>query len=90
MADELSKLEDIKDPKAYSIEDAKQKAELDRLLKLAEEKKVGLKKKVQEMRRQFKKLLLKNGEIAQHLQLHRNVCPCRIDILIVIASVVFY
>ncbi|XP_075252601.1 cilia- and flagella-associated protein 44-like isoform X3 [Convolutriloba macropyga] len=72
MADELSKLEDIKDPKAYSIEDAKQKAELDRLLKLAEEKKVGLKKKVQEMRRQFKKLLLKNGEIAQHLQLHRN------------------
>ncbi|XP_063718325.1 cilia- and flagella-associated protein 44-like isoform X2 [Symsagittifera roscoffensis] len=70
--DTAGKLEDIKDPKAYSIEDAKQKAEQDRLLKLAEEKKTGLKKKIQEMRRQFKKLLLKNGEIAPHLQLHRN------------------
>ena len=53
----------------YSIEDAKQKAEHDRKMKLAEEKKQKVRKEVIGLRRQFYQVLLRNKELPAHLQL---------------------
>ncbi len=56
-----------------SIEDAKQKAEHDKMLKLAEEKKLKVKQTIAMMRDKFRKLLEKNNEIPEHLRLARSV-----------------
>ena len=55
-----------------SIEDAKQKAEHDRKMKLAEEKKQRVRKEVTGLRRQFYQVLLRNKELPAHLQLSTN------------------
>lgn len=55
-----------------SIEDAKQKAEHDRKMKLAEEKKQKVRKEVSSLRRQFNQVLLRNKELSPHLQLSTN------------------
>ena len=52
-----------------SIEDAKQKAERDRKMKLAEEKKQRVRQEVSGLRRQFYQVLMKSKELPAHLHL---------------------
>ncbi|XP_067931339.1 cilia- and flagella-associated protein 44-like [Watersipora subatra] len=61
--------DDIEDPQAYSIEDAKQKAEHDKMMREAEERKQEVRRIITQLRRQFKKLLEKNHELPVHLRL---------------------
>ena len=55
-----------------SIEDAKQKAEADRKMKLAEEKKQKVRKEVSGLRKQFTQVLLRNRVLPEHLQLSND------------------
>jgi len=55
-----------------SIEDAKQKAEHDRKMKLAEEKKQKVRKEVAGLRKQFYQVLMKSKELPAHLHLSRD------------------
>ncbi|KAM5281126.1 cilia- and flagella-associated protein 44 [Ctenodactylus gundi] len=64
--------EDIEDPKAYSIENARRKREHDRLMKEIEEKKAGKREKIKALRREFRKLLEMNKELPKHMQLKRT------------------
>lgn len=57
----------------YSIEDAKQKAEYDKMMKLAEEKKREVRRQISKFRRQFKGLLEKNESLPNNLQLKKEV-----------------
>ncbi|KAK3770719.1 hypothetical protein RRG08_037905 [Elysia crispata] len=65
-------VDDIDDPNAYSIEDAKQKTEHDKRMKEAEQKKRDVRKKINQMRRQFKTILEQNENMPKHLQLSRQ------------------
>ncbi|XP_033757971.1 cilia- and flagella-associated protein 44-like isoform X3 [Pecten maximus] len=65
-------IDDIDDPNAYSIEDAKQKAEHDKMMKQAEEKKRDVKQRIAHLRRQFKTLLEQNENLPNHLQLRKD------------------
>lgn len=62
-------VDDIDNPKHYSIELEKQKAEHDRMMQLAEEKKQRIKNTVGKLRREFRKLKGRNGELPPYLQL---------------------
>ncbi|KAK6165219.1 hypothetical protein SNE40_023570 [Patella caerulea] len=64
-------IDDIDDPNAYSIEDAKQKAEYDKLMKQAEEKKRDVRRNIAKLRRQFKSILEQNEDLPKDLQLNR-------------------
>ncbi|KAK7499820.1 hypothetical protein BaRGS_00008911 [Batillaria attramentaria] len=64
-------VDDIEDPKAYSIEDAKQKAEHDKMMKEAEEKKREVRRQIAKLRRQFKSILEQNDTIPKQQQLNR-------------------
>ncbi|ESO88399.1 hypothetical protein LOTGIDRAFT_126121, partial [Lottia gigantea] len=66
-------IDDIDDPNAYSIEDAKQKAEYDKLMKQAEEKKREVRRAIAKLRRQFKAILEQNEDLPSDLQLDRMV-----------------
>jgi hypothetical protein len=57
-------VEDIVDPKAYSIEEAKQKAERDRRHKTAEEKKTEERGEIKKLRKEFENLLAEVGCVA--------------------------
>ncbi|XP_060551905.1 LOW QUALITY PROTEIN: cilia- and flagella-associated protein 44-like [Ruditapes philippinarum] len=70
--DETNLPDDIEDPKAYSIEEAKQKAEHDKMMKEAEEKKREVRRHVAKMRRMFKQLLEQNDSLPKHLRLHKD------------------
>ena len=61
--------EDIDDPEHYSIEDAKQKAEHDRKMKRAEEKKIHVRRQIASLRRAYSKLQSRNAKLPSHLQL---------------------
>ncbi|XP_040277654.1 cilia- and flagella-associated protein 44, partial [Bufo bufo] len=63
--------EDIEDPDAYSIENAKQKRQHDLLLKQAESKKAGRRRELEVLRKEFRQLLRKNVELPHHMQLSR-------------------
>ncbi|KAL5020106.1 hypothetical protein ScPMuIL_002998 [Solemya velum] len=65
-------VDDIDDPNAYSIEDAKQKAEYDKMMKEAEEKKRQVRRHITQLRRQFKSILEKNDGLPRHLQLKKD------------------
>lgn len=52
-----------------SIEDAKQKAEHDKKMKLAEEKKQHVRRQIASLRRTFVKLQNRNQQLPAHLQL---------------------
>ena len=54
-----------------SIEDAKQKSEYDKMMKLAEEKKKKVRHTIQGFREQFQKLIEKNNDLPPHLRLDR-------------------
>ncbi|XP_033126041.1 cilia- and flagella-associated protein 44-like [Anneissia japonica] len=66
------KADDIESKDHYSIEVEKQKAEHDKMMKLAEEKKVNVRRTIAKLRRQFKKLLDTNSDLPEHLQLERK------------------
>ncbi|VDQ17287.1 unnamed protein product [Trichobilharzia regenti] len=67
------KVDDITDPKAYSIEEYKQKSEYDRLVELAEQKKAETRLKVSELRRRFKKLKDRNERLPERIRLPISV-----------------
>ena len=52
-----------------SIEDAKQKAEHDRMMKIAEEKKQTVRRQIASLRRTFGKLRQRDNELPQELRL---------------------
>ena len=54
------------------MEDAKQKAEHDRMIKLAEEKKQHVRRQIASLRRSFVKLQQKAPQLPKHLQLDRR------------------
>ena len=56
-----------------SIEDAKQKAEHDKMMKEAEEKKREVRRQINKLRRQFKAILEQNETMPSNLQLDRLV-----------------
>ncbi|XP_046572732.1 cilia- and flagella-associated protein 44-like isoform X2 [Haliotis rubra] len=62
-------IDDIDDPNAYSIEDAKQKSEYDKMMKEAEEKKREVRRNIAKLRRQFRGVLEKNESLPRHIQL---------------------
>ncbi len=49
--------EDIVDPKAYSIEEAKQKVAFDKKMKTAEQKKMDERRQIRKLRIEFEQLL---------------------------------
>jgi WD40 repeat protein len=69
---EIPDVEDIDNPDHYSIEEAKQKAEHDRMLRLAEEKKMTVRREVAKLRRQFQRVKLKNESLPRHLMLAKD------------------
>uniref|UniRef100_A0A4W3IB69 Cilia- and flagella-associated protein 44 n=1 Tax=Callorhinchus milii TaxID=7868 RepID=A0A4W3IB69_CALMI len=64
--------EDIDDPNAYSIENAKQKAEHDLMVKLAEEEKADKRIKLATLCKEFKALQSRNAALPEHVQLNRE------------------
>ena len=54
------------------MEDAKQKAEHDRMMKLAEEKKQHVRRQIASLRRTFTKLQQKASELPKHLRLDKK------------------
>uniref|UniRef100_A0A8C2QQP9 WD repeat domain 52 n=1 Tax=Capra hircus TaxID=9925 RepID=A0A8C2QQP9_CAPHI len=65
--------EDIEDPKAYSIENARRKREHDKLMKKVEEIKAGKREQIKALRNQLQKLLQMNEELPKHMQFKRTV-----------------
>ncbi|MBN3326680.1 CFA44 protein, partial [Atractosteus spatula] len=63
--------EDIEDPNAYSIETAKQKSEMDRMRREAEERRAGRRRKLSELEKEFRQLLLQNQSLPEHVRLDR-------------------
>ncbi|XP_074839653.1 cilia- and flagella-associated protein 44 [Carettochelys insculpta] len=64
--------EDIEDPYAYSIENAKRKKEYDQIMKAAEDKKNKKRQELITLRHKFHHLLQRNMELPKHMQLHRE------------------
>ncbi|XP_034645238.1 cilia- and flagella-associated protein 44 [Trachemys scripta elegans] len=64
--------EDIEDPSAYSIENAKRKKEYDQIMKAAEDKKNKKRQELIILRHEFHHLLQRNMELPKHMQLHRE------------------
>ncbi|XP_067402528.1 LOW QUALITY PROTEIN: cilia- and flagella-associated protein 44 [Emydura macquarii macquarii] len=64
--------EDIEDPSAYSIENAKRKKEYDQIMKAAEDKKTQKRQELITLRHEFHHLLQRNMELPKHMQLHRE------------------
>ncbi|KAA3681859.1 uncharacterized protein DEA37_0009501 [Paragonimus westermani] len=64
--------DDIVDPRALSVEQAKQKAEYDRLMNLVELKKTETRKKVTELRLRFKHLKEQNEKLPERIRLGKE------------------
>ncbi|XP_073087767.1 cilia- and flagella-associated protein 44 isoform X4 [Manis javanica] len=64
--------EDIEDPKAYSIENARRKREHDKLMEEVEEIKAGKREQLKVLRNEFCKLLEMNKELPKHMQFKRT------------------
>ncbi|XP_012883971.1 PREDICTED: cilia- and flagella-associated protein 44 [Dipodomys ordii] len=64
--------EDIEDPKAYSIENARRKREYDKLMKEVEEIKAIKRENIKILRNDFLKLLAMNKELPIHMQFKRT------------------
>ena len=75
---------DIVDPTQYSIQQAKLRTEEDHRMKLAEEKKQGVRGRVEQLRENFKKLITKNMDADEWLRLTQedfNIDPVYFDML---------
>jgi len=66
-------VDDIDDPNAYSIEDAKLKAEHDKMIRDAEAKKLAERRRIEKLRRSFLDLLRQNDELPENFRLEREV-----------------
>ncbi|XP_006864267.1 PREDICTED: WD repeat-containing protein 52-like [Chrysochloris asiatica] len=64
--------QDIEDPKAYSIENARKKREHDKLMKEVEEIKARKREKLKALRNEYLKLLEMNERLPKHMQLKRT------------------
>ncbi|XP_078493244.1 cilia- and flagella-associated protein 44-like isoform X2 [Ciona intestinalis] len=64
-------VDDINDPQAYSIEDAKLKAEHDKMMRDAEGKKMAERRRVGKLRRTFLGLLEKNNDLPEDVRLRK-------------------
>ena len=64
---------DIDDPNAYSIEEAKLKSETDKMIAVAEAKKLEMRQKIQQLRKTFKDLIVKNDQLVPRLKIDKNV-----------------
>ncbi|XP_072821342.1 cilia- and flagella-associated protein 44 isoform X1 [Vicugna pacos] len=64
--------EDIDDPKAYSIENARRKREHDKLMKEVAEIKAGKRERIKALRNELWKLLQMNEELPKHMQFKRT------------------
>ncbi|XP_075762751.1 cilia- and flagella-associated protein 44 isoform X2 [Pelodiscus sinensis] len=64
--------EDIEDPGAFSIENARRKKEYDEIMKAAEAQKDKKRQELITLRHEFHCLLQKNMELPKHMQLHRE------------------
>ncbi|XP_028405556.1 cilia- and flagella-associated protein 44-like [Dendronephthya gigantea] len=62
-------IDDIDDPNYYSIEIEKQKAEHDKMVKIAEEKKQNVRRGIAKLRRSFKSLLVQNKSLPEYLRI---------------------
>lgn len=67
-----AEVSDIDDPQAYSIEQAKQKSENDKMIAVAESKKQDMRQKINQLRKNFKDLLVKNDQLVPRLKLGKN------------------
>ncbi|PNI53932.1 CFAP44 isoform 8 [Pan troglodytes] len=65
--------EDIEDPKAYSIENARRKREHDKLMKEVGEIKAQKREQIKALRSEFCKLLEMNEKLPKHMQFKRTV-----------------
>ncbi|RNA43270.1 WD repeat-containing 52 [Brachionus plicatilis] len=63
---------DIDDSSAYSIEQAKQKSEYDKMIAIAEGKKADMRQKINGLRKLFKDLTTKNDQLVSRLKLSRD------------------
>ena len=58
---------------AYSIEEAKQKSESDKILAIAEKKKTQMRQKITDLRKTFKGLIGQNDSLVPRLKLNKDV-----------------
>ena len=75
---------DITDPNLYSIQQAKLRTEEDHRLKLAEEKKQGVRNRIESLREIFRKLSFKNVQSEEFIRLNIddfNIDPIYFDML---------
>lgn len=70
---QVNEANDIDDSQAYSIEQAKQKSEKDKMIATAESKKQEMRLKINQLRKTFKDLTVKNDQLVPRLRLDRNV-----------------
>jgi len=68
---------------AVSIEEAKQKAEYDMMLSLAEQKKASVREAIQMMREEFQRLVARNNALPPHLALSRKVSSLTTEFIII-------
>lgn len=68
----VSAAADIDDPQAYSIEQAKLKSEHDKMVAIAESKKQDMRQKINQLRKTFKDLTVKNDQLVPRLKLSKN------------------
>lgn len=64
---------DIDDTTAYSLEQAKQKSENDKMIAIAEAKKQDMRQKISELRKMFKDLTVRNEQLVPRCRLSKNV-----------------
>jgi len=77
--------QDITDESIYSIQQAKLRTEEDRKLEIAEEKKTGVKKRISALRERFSKVVEKNKEVEDVIQVAEqdfNIDPDFFNMLI--------
>ena len=68
----VTEVADIDDPMYYSIEEAKQKSEHDKVLAIAETKKNQMRQKINELRKLFKEMINKNENLVPRLKLETS------------------
>ena len=61
------------DANSYSLEQAKQKSENDKMIAIAESKKQEMRQKITELRKKFKELLVKNEQLVPRIKLGKDV-----------------
>ena len=69
----MKEIADIDDQAAYSIEEAKQKSENDKVIAIAETKKQEMRNKIGDLRKSFRDFAIKNDQLVPRLKLGKDV-----------------